>query len=289
MAPSLRFKLICLVLTASALCSCSRLKLAYSYADWLLLRQARQYMELNPDAEAALSGEIEAYHAWHRKEMLPAYAALCRKLARGFRGQERDEANVEEATPMLSTVWLDTVEPMITPVAGALESMDAKGIARLEEAYAKDSEKQRKLYLDDPAAAERRRVQKTLAYVEDFSGPLSPAQKEAIGALASGIPMPYAFWVADRERRKRELVALLKAHEGKAAIEAALRDWWLKSRISQGAPAEGQMDVREVKRFFLGTLRALTPAQREAAALKMEAYAAQFDELSRDSKGNRPK
>ena len=277
-------KIIFLCLAAALACSCSRFKLAYSYADWLLLRQAHQYMVLNPDAEAALAAEIGAYHAWHRKEMLPAYAALCRKLARGFRGQERDEDNVAQATPMLSTLWSDTLEPMISPLAGALESMDEKGIARLEAAYAKDSARQRKLYLDDPAGAQKRRIQKTLAYVEDFSGPLSPAQKEAIGALAAGIPMPYALWVADRERRKQELIAILKAHKGEAAIEAALRDWWLKSRVSQGAPAEGQMDVRELKRFFLGTLRALTAAQREAAALKLEAYAGQFEELSRDSK-----
>ena len=282
-------RIIFLGLAVSALCSCSRIKLTYNYANLLLLHQAHLYLKLNPAAEAELSKKIGDYHAWHRRQMLPAYASLCRKLARGFRGQEKEELNVNEATPLLSSLWLDTIEPMIPPVAEALASLDAKGIDYLEAAYAKDSEKQRRLYLDDPPAAEARRVQKTVDYVEGFSGQLSPDQKEKVAALALAVNMPYAFWVADREHRKLEMVSLLRARKGLPAIQAALRDWWLRSRISKAAPSQGQMDLRQVKQFFLGTLRVLTPAQREAAAMKMDDYARQFEELSRDTVKAQPK
>ena len=72
-------------------------------------------------------------------------------------------------------------------------------------------------------------------------------------------------------------------------IEAALRDWWLRSRISGARVERGQMDVNEVKKFFLGITELLTPAQREAAALKMEGYAREFDELTRDAPGPQPR
>jgi len=222
---------------------------------------------------------------WHRKEMLPTYAALCRKIAQGLRGSEPEKDNIRLVTPMLSGIWADTVEPAIVPVARALWSLDEHGIEKLEEAYALDSAKQRQLYLADPKAADARRVEKTLGYVRMFAGTLGQDQVRKITAATLAVHMPYQAWITDRDRRKRDLLALLRQHQSELMVEGALHDWWLRSRVSGSQVQPGQMDQSEVKQFFLDVTQALTPAQRDNAARELEAYATEFDQLAAEPPG----
>ena len=117
-------------------------------------------------------------------------------------------------------------------------SLDERGINKLEQAYAADSIKQRQLYLEDPAAADRRRVNKVLGYVRDFSGKLTEGQVKRITEITLAVHMPHQDWVTDRELRKRDLVELLRAKKSRLGIEAALRDWWLRfaARILHAFP-----------------------------------------------------
>lgn len=275
--------LLAICFAAFLLSSCSRVKIVYNHANLLLEHKAHQYLQLSPQADEKLSQEIKAYMAWHRKEMLPTYASVCRKMAQGFRGAEPEQDNIRLVTPMLSGVWADTVQPMIEPIARAMWSLDQKGIERLAQAYTADSLKQRQLYLDDPAEADRRRVRKTLDYVTMFAGIPDARQIRQITDATLAVHMPYEAWVTDRERRKRDLLELLRSHQSELLVEAALHDWWLRSRISGNRVLPGQLDLREVKQFFLRLTQILTPAQRENTARELESYAAEFDELASES------
>src|SRR6185503_1123476 len=159
MAPHKRYLHIILIgLAAAMLSSCSRVKLAYNYADWLLEMQAHKFLDLNDEADKKLINEIDAYHAWHRKEMLPRYAALARRLAKGFRGEEKAEDNIREMLPLLNQAWQDTMEPAYLPMAEAMISLDERGLKYLETSYAVENARQRKNYLKDPELAKKRRV-----------------------------------------------------------------------------------------------------------------------------------
>ena len=264
---------------AMLLCSCSRIKLVYGYGDWLLERQAHKLLKLNSAPDDQLTADIKAYWAWHRKEMLPAYAALCRKLSKGFRGEEKEEDNVAAATPLINKLWQDTVDPVVRPVAVAMLSLDDKGLKYLEEAFAESNRKERKLYLEDPEAAKKRRIKRTLGYVRDFAGSLSDEQEKKIGELTLALKVPDEAWILDRERRQKEILGLLREKKGLDQVEASLRRWWVGSRTkAEGDPAT--IKESDLEAFFLGVLRALTPAQRLNAAKVMDAYALDFEELA---------
>lgn len=264
------------------LSSCSRIRLGYNYADWLLESKASEYLSLSSAADRQLSDDIDAYHLWHRKEMLPTYATLCRKLALGLRGIEPAEENIRLVTPMLNGVYASTVEPAIAPAATALMSLDEKGIASLEKKYAEETAKNRKRYLEDPEGANERRIKRTIKSMTDFTGPLSEDQKLRVKELTLGVTMPYAAWIADREQRKADLIQLLREKKSRQLVEASLRDWWLKPRVGGSKSDAARMDQEQVKVFFLGIVELLTPEQREKAARRVEDYAADFEALSQN-------
>lgn len=270
--------LICLA--GAMLSSCSRVKLAYNYGDWLLQMQAHKFLDLNSEADKKLEAEIDAYHAWHRKEMLPRYAALARRLAKGFRGEENPEDNMKVMMPLLNQAWQETLEPAYAPLAEAMASLDERGLKYLETSYAVDNAKQRKHYLKDPEAAKKRRVKRNLTYVADFAGELSEEQKKKIAEIVLSTRVPSGAWIENRERRQGQLMALLKGKKDKGEIVALLRDWWTNSRLDEKGKDEAKMDSAEVRVFFMRLLEVLTPEQRERGAKKMEDYALKFEELA---------
>lgn len=269
--------LICLATTM--LSSCSRIKLVYGYGDWLLEIQAHKYLSLNSKADDKLSDDIDAYHAWHRKEMLPRYSALARSLAKGFRGEVKVEDNIREVMPLLRTAWADTVEPMFPVLAEAMASLDESGLKKLEASYAKNNEKQRKLYLEDPEAAKKRLVKRTLGYITDFSGTLTEEQQKKIAEITLATRVPSSAWMEDRIQRQKQLLEMLRQKKGALEVKAMLREWWLRSRINEDDKDKSKMDGADVRVFIHGVVTTLTAEQREKAALRMEEYALIFEEL----------
>ena len=224
--------------------------------------------------------KVEAldYMRWHRKTMLPAYAAACRKLALGFRGGEAASANVDASMLLLNSLYAQTLGPLAKPAAGILAHLRAPQIEFLAKALEKDQAEKRKQYLADPEEAKQARAKRALDYVGEFAGSLSQAQKDKIASLTLALHVPVDAWLADREQRGQELLALLKAKKGAPEIEAFLRAWWLHGRDSKPDPT--RVDPVELKAYFLGVMEVLTPEQREHAAKKLEEYAENFEELA---------
>jgi hypothetical protein len=127
----------------ATLCSCSRVKLAYPFANLYVSSQAHRYLKLDASQEEILQSEIKLYMAWHRRQMLPAYAAACRKLSRGLRGLEPAKDNIEAMTPLLGALYADGMEPLIKPTAKLLAGLDSKQVDFLDAALQKEVAKQR--------------------------------------------------------------------------------------------------------------------------------------------------
>jgi hypothetical protein len=250
----------------------------------MLRHKAAKYLVLGPEAQIRLDASIQAYCAWHRKEMLPAYAVICRRIAQGLRGTENPDDNIRYVLPRLNQLYDDTVRPMAGPVAAAMVSLDAKGRLALAGAFAQERANEKKRYLDDPVGTRKRRVEKTLERVSEFAGDLSREQKAKIAAIALALPMPVNAWATELERRHDALIAMLQSGKSEPAVEAFLLDWWLESRVNNADKAAAQISDAALHKFCLGILETLTPAQRENAARTMEDYAADFEWLASQDK-----
>src|SRR5512147_2304366 len=81
-----------LVLLLALLASCSAVRLSYDNADWVLARMAGSYVDMDRDQGRALKAQLGQFHAWHRREELPRYAAMLDEAAsRLERGLARDD------------------------------------------------------------------------------------------------------------------------------------------------------------------------------------------------------
>lgn len=249
----------------------------------MIQRRAAKYLQLDPQAKQKLDKDIDDYYAWHRRVMLPAYAVLCRRIAKGLRGGENFEENIHFVMPRVTELYQETLRPLAAPVAAAILTLDTHGQEELEKAFEEDNAEEKKRNLDDPVSARKRRAKRTLFYVREFSGDLTPQQEKRITEITVAFPMPVATWQAQREFHQGELMGLLRTNKNQSAIEASLLNWWLAPRTNTTDKDSAEMDDREVTRFFREILETLTPAQRENAAESFEAYSADFEELAQQS------
>jgi hypothetical protein len=250
----------------------------------MLRRKAAKYLQLDGPAQLTLNREIENYCAWHRREMLPAYAVLCRRMAKGVRGGENFEDNVRFVMPQITELYHETLKPMAGPIAVAMLSLNAQGLHSLQTAFDDANAEEKKRNLDDPDAARKRRAQRTLLVLREFTGELTKEQEKQITEITMAFPMPLAAWQAQREFHQGELIGILKTKRSLAAVENCLTNWWLAPQSASTDKDAAEMDDREVTRFFKEILEILTPIQRENVAERLEAYASDFDELAAQSK-----
>jgi hypothetical protein len=274
-------RFIALSLGMATLCSCSRVKLAYPFANLYVSSQAHHYLKLDSDQEKVLQSQIKAYMAWHRRQMLPAYAAACRKLSRGLKGLEPAKDNIEAMTPILGALYADGMEPLIKPTAKLLAGLDSKQVDFLDAAMQKEVSKQRQKILDSHKDPEKvKSIKRTLGYIEDFAGPLSREQKEKIKALSLAVHVPAEAWLLEREKRDKRLMELLRGEKNQEALEAWLKEAWLRGRMSESKSDPDRVNAVGLKAYFLGVLEVLTPQQRVRAAEVLEDYARDFEELA---------
>jgi hypothetical protein len=265
-------------------CSCTRIQLAYHFFPWYLSSRAHHYLKLDENQEKILKQDLSDYAAWHRSTMLPAYAAACRKLSRGLRGQEEAGGNIAQVTPLLTTLYCDSMEPLVAPSAALLAGLKGPQMDYLEAALKEDLREQRKEFLEDPSAAQKRRLERSVGYVEDYAGGLDADQKRQVEELTLAVHVPTQAWIEDKEKRSADLLKLLRSSEPeaqkKAEAEKLLGSWWLRGRMAPDSRDKTRMDPEKLKSSFFGVYKLLRPEQRERAAKNMDSLAESFEALA---------
>ena len=67
---------VTLILSALLISGCSSLQVAYSLAEGTLQERAKSYLNLSPEQQVRLEGQAGDLIRWHRKTLLPKYAAF---------------------------------------------------------------------------------------------------------------------------------------------------------------------------------------------------------------------
>ncbi len=269
-----------LLLTAG----CSRIKTAYTWLDWVLERQAHQYLDLTREQSDAAEKAIDSYLAWHRSTMLPRYAQLLRVEAASVRAVPIDRAHFDRANTELRALYEQTMGGVIELMADLLVDQAPEQIEHLDDALA---ERHRELVEE---SQEDDRLEETQEdYVdmfEDLVGDLSPGQKAAlfdrVGAT-HGKPGP---WLQERARRNAAMLARLRAGAGRDEIAGLLRTWWM-GEVDPATPAtyEGyrRQFTNQMETLIFELLASLDPTQREHLARRLDEVASDFEDLARTS------
>lgn len=266
------------LLSAALLAGCSAVRFGYNQGPELGYWWLDGFVGFN-DAQAPAAREaLGEWFAWHRRTQLADYAALLEKARIEVRG---------EVTPQQACRWaaevgeridraVDRALPPAAQIARTLTPQQIQGLARR---YAKRNAEFRDEFLQpDPKRRLEASAERAVDRFERIYGRLDASQKALVAREVAASPFDPDRWMAERERRQRELLealARLQAEQASpVAVTAALRGFVeAQQRSPDPAYREYQQRLLEFNCGFAARVHnAITPAQREAAAGRLKGW-----------------
>ena len=278
---------VALVLALALLAGCGMvLRLAYGQAPTLAYWRIDGYVDLNDEQSGKVREAIDRWFEWHRRTELPRYATLLARAQRdvmeptlspdqlcAWRDEalRRFDAALDEATPALARLTL---------------SLTPQQIRHMESKLAKDGEKLKRDFAQKERAERLKAAfKRTLERYETLYGQLNEAQRAKLTQLLAASPFDAERWLAERERRNREMIAALTTvaalgreagdpTKAQAQAEATVRD--LADRILRSPRPDYrayQQRLTQDNCALAATMHGLTtPAQREHARDKLKSW-----------------
>lgn len=279
-----RILLILVLAVEAATAGCgSVMRVAYNNGDVAARFKAHEYFDLHGEQSDRLKAQIARFHAWHRREELPRYAALfgdaSARLAAGL-----TRADVAWAIAAVRERYRVTVEQAADEFAPVAATMDPDNLAALERKLAENNEQFARDFLSGDAAKQARaRARRLSGWVDDWLGTVTPEQEALIAAFVQAQPELDRVRLEDRRRRQREFVALLRAHGKAPDLAARLRDYLVNWERDRGAEHRRQARAWEDRlvTLIVDLDGSLTPQQRDHVVRRFAFFAAEARVLAR--------
>lgn len=268
-----------LLAAALALTACSTgVRLGYNYADTLVTYSIDGYVGLTPEQEQLVKERAVALMAWHRSTQLRDYVQLIEATRSKLAGpvtatdvlvfnqavNARLAALGDRAAPDLAQLALTLTPDQITKMERKLASDNSKARRELVQFAGKET-------LDD-------RVKKYAERAEFWFGSLSREQLEIVRSTLAGRPDNAAWWIDERERRQRELIAVVQRIQTERPSES-IATGWVRGYFSQlQSPADAERR-RAIERFRASNaeliaqlINAASPEQKAALSRKLGSF-----------------
>jgi len=269
-----------LLLTAAlALTACSTgVRLGYNYADTLVTYSIDGYVGLTPEQEQLVKERAAALMAWHRSTQLRDYVQLIEATRSKLAGPvtATDALVFNQAVNARLAALGDRAAPDLAELALTLTPGQ---ITKMERKFASDSSKARrelvqfagKDTLDD-------RVKKYAERAEFWFGSLSREQLEIVRSTLAGRPDSAAWWIDERERRQRELIAVVQRIQAERPSKS-IATGWVRGYFSQLQSPVDPERRRAIERFRAGNadliaqlINAASPEQKAALSRKLGSF-----------------
>lgn len=284
---SLRMGRIILALAfALVLAGCSALRLGYSTLPELSYFWLDGYADFNDTQETQVRADLHRLHAWHRRQELPRISELLARMEQLLPG----EVSPEQACGIVNEfqAGLARVADMAEPGAATLAmSITPEQMRHMERKFASANRKYRRQFVDPPAQErQEKRYEQMLDRLEMVYGRLDEPQRAVLRQGVAQSTYDGARILADRERRQKDLLQVLRrVHEQKlpeAEVRTQLRAWLDRAQHAPDAAYRNWQQglVQEGCRIFSAVHHATTPAQREKAQRRLQAYQRDLRELS---------
>lgn len=272
-----RALIIGIALAAAVLLSgCSKLRLGYEYADWLVIYSVEDNFDLEKAQRQRFKDGVESYFRWHRKAMLPQYADLLAhaadSLAKGLRPEGLDTGYNQ-----FQVLYRKTMEPTVDRATDLLLSLSPAQVDQWQEKVKKKNQKLKKDFSGSREDQLERRSEKTLDELEDWTGRLTKEQKKQIRTLSHGLPWNGHIWLEHREKVQTRIAALLKNKAPREEVRKYLEDYFVHPEKLRSMEYNARIKESEAKtRTMIIRIHALlTPLQRRH-------FIARVDKLARD-------
>jgi len=278
---------MCLLLLAAGLQGCGGLiKVAYNQAPEALYWWLDGYFDLKEMQNLRLRPDLEALHAWHRRNELPSYAGLAEKAA------NLAQANVNagqicelfNAARSRALAAVDRLEPTVVAIAPTFKP---EQVAHLEKELDKRNKKWREEWIEGtPAKRMTKRVKESVSRAEMFYGNLDPLQLATVREIISRSSYDPQVSYRETVRRQQDALATLRnlvnAQPPEARVKTEIRALFDRSLNSPDLAYRAYIETttRENCAAVAELHNAATPAQRVRAVRALKGYEADFRELA---------
>lgn len=271
---------------AALVAACSQLQLGYNNADTVVAYTLDSYLDLDDGQERLARDRIGALHRWHRGTQLPGYAQLLGEAQRKIAGPVT-AADVREFNAGIRRALAAIGDQAAPDLAALALTLQPAQVDRLADKLARDTSKARRelVRFAGPDSLEQR-VDRYVEQAEDWFGTVTRAQRDMIRASLAGRPDTQEAWMTERERRQRDLVAVMtriRAEQPPLAVATAwLREYFAELAEPRDPQRRARLDAyREENAELVARLvNSATPAQRATLAKKLRGYAADLDALA---------
>ena len=289
----LRTRIGRLALVASTLllvAACSSLRLGYNNADTLALYSLDSYFDLDDAQESLAKERVRALLAWHRSTQLADYARLI------------DSAQVRLDSPLTADDVL-AIQAQVNDRMMVVAKQAAPELAQLARTLtpdqldhfggklARDNAKLRRQTVQaggdrEPDEAREQRIKRSIERAETWLGQLTADQERVLREAAARRPAGQQQWLDERERRQRELTAVLdriRVEQLDAATGGALLERYFAELALPSDPARraGVQASRRANAEVIAQLLNLAPPEQKHRMLKkLRGYASDFTVLA---------
>lgn len=276
-------------LLASLLAACSAARLGYRNGDTLAYWWLDSYADLDAEQTPWVKQRIASLFAWHRATQLKDYAQLL-KLTQTRLQRELTPADLSAYYAEFRQRALLLADRALPDLADLALSLRSEQIAHIEKKFAANSETFRKDYLrGDSGRRQQFRYEKVLAQAESWFGGFDREQAALIHHASDARPLNNDLWLAERLRRQRNLIALLRRiHAEQPDREATCGLLKAYLMASYFEPVD---DMPAHQAFFAAShdgafglvaliVNRATPAQRAHALQKLQQWIDDFNALA---------
>lgn len=264
-----------LAVSATALlAACSIGRFAYNNASPVVTYMVDDYFDLSGDQEDWVRQRFGRLQAWHRTSELPTYE----------RDLKEAVARVERPLTVEDARWVNTtlrgyynriVEQALPDMADLVMQLDDVQARRFEERFAQESAKiERETAKGARDSRDRRRAEKMIDQIENYTGRLSAEQRELIATRVQGMTDVAALRLADRRLRQEQVVALVRSKPSKPEMIAGLKRVLVDTgswRRPEYVAAMKQRD-EQLYELMVALSATWTPEQRAHVQKKLRGY-----------------
>lgn len=251
-------------------------RIAYSNATSLAIWYIDDWFDLREEQRDWLKARLNRYFAWHRANELPAYEKLLLDAA-GQAGTRVTEEGVRRIYGDVRKLTTRAVEQALPDMADFLLKMQPEQVAYLEKKYADENAKALK-QAGRKSAIERQeiRAKRFVERIEDWTGKLSPAQRELVRTRLAVLPDITDEWLADRRQRQADTIAIMRNRPARDEAINSLRrlmlesDAWRKPEYAAKVRARDEQTIA----MIVDLDAMLTAEQRLKLRKKIAGYAA---------------
>lgn len=288
---TMAFRVLCAMVLAFSLASCSAIKLTYNNGDTLAYWWLNGYLDLDSEQSKWAKQEIDELFRWHRRTQLRDYAQLLgngqRQLANGL--THNDLANHVRDVRARSELLAFKALPELADLA---RSVRAEQIAQMEQKFRKNNETYRKKFMTGDLEERRQeRFKKNMEQFELWFGEFSREQEAVLRKASDARPLDNEIWLEERKLRQKKIVSVLR----KVQQEKLGRDATMALLHNLVKELFNRLDAPERKAFYdaqtegsiqmiLTATKIATPQQKAHAHKRMQGWIDDFNLLAADKR-----